>query len=136
MQYINRFSQNISQFGVSLMKRNFHNPHPKVNREGKIWRRTHKLPDHINQTKSLLEGADFRYVDNRPTPYGSREYNRILNQREIATKVVRLLEEMNFAENRYKNLEIEKENEKKNILARKLKPKGGVVPSKESEVDL
>ncbi|XP_039284699.1 39S ribosomal protein L52, mitochondrial [Nilaparvata lugens] len=136
MQYINRLSQKIGQFSVSFLNRNYHNPSVKVNREGKIWRRTHKLPAHINQTKSLMEGADFRYVDNRPTPYGSREYRRMLNQREIATQVVRLLEEMNYAESRWKNMEIEKENEKKNILDRKLKPKGGVVPSKESDVDV
>lgn len=44
----------------------------------------HKLPAHINHHHELMDGADFRYLDGRPTPYGVRQYQRMLEQQALA----------------------------------------------------
>ncbi|XP_075225318.1 mitochondrial ribosomal protein L52 [Lycorma delicatula] len=102
-----------------------YNPTNKINREGRKWREQHKLPSHINHHKSLLDGADYRFLDGRLTPYGSKQYRRLLAQRSLAEQIVEFKGEVDFAVDRFKRIEEEKKQEIKNILNKKLKPKGG-----------
>lgn len=88
------------------------------------WRKERGLPMNPNASGILTDGADFTYLDGRLTPYNTGQQIRIKQQREIAEKIIRLTGEIDFAVNRHKQMQIDEENRKKDIIDRKLKPKG------------
>lgn len=73
---------------------------------------------------ALVDGPDYTFLDGRLTPYGTRAKSRILKQREVRDQIIDLSAEVDFAVERHKTLLIKEENRKKEILAKKLKPKG------------
>lgn len=54
----------------------------------------------------------------------ANQKKKLLQQRDLATKIVTMSKEMDFALERYNKLQEEKQREKKSILESKLKPKG------------
>ena len=54
----------------------------------------------------------------------------MIQQREYAAKIVELCTELDFAKERHKYMEAAKEDEKKSILANRLKPKGSALNAK------
>lgn len=98
----------------------------------------------------LTDGADYIFLDGRPTPFGMKQKRKLLLQREYAVsldkttiilliiilrysqwfliniqkKIVALSESLDIAKERYSKNVGEKDEETKQILDRKLKPKG------------
>ncbi|KAG8222308.1 hypothetical protein J437_LFUL001850 [Ladona fulva] len=88
------------------------------------WREERGLPRNPNSYGPLTDGPDFRYLDGRPTPVGSRLKSRLLKQREHAAKIIQFSKEMDFALELHKQKTNEAENSRKRIIASKLKEKG------------
>lgn len=60
----------------------------------------------------------------------SHQKRRLLEQREMAKKIVQLISEVNFAKVRYVRKEQEKIESKERIIKNKLKPKGHLLLEK------
>lgn len=88
------------------------------------WRRARGLPLNPNASGILTDGADYTFLDGRPTPYGVHQRDRILKQREIAKQIIKLTGEIDFAVDRHKQMMIDEQKRRKEILDNKLKPKG------------
>lgn len=54
----------------------------------------------------------------------------MLLQRENASRIVELISEVDFAKERYQKMEADKEQERRNIIANRLKPKGAALARK------
>lgn len=87
-------------------------------------RKERGLPLNPNASGTLTDSPDFSYLDGRITPLGQGQRRRILRDEEVKFKVIALSKEIDFAIERYKQLQIEEENQKRQIIDRKLKPKG------------
>ncbi|KAG0714805.1 39S ribosomal protein L52, mitochondrial [Chionoecetes opilio] len=72
----------------------------------------------------LIDGADYTFLDGRPTPLRINQMRRAKEQREAAAKVVQLMKETQFAIQREKQTQQEKEAVKQQYLQTKLKAKG------------
>lgn len=88
------------------------------------WREDKGLPMNPNAYGVLTDKPDYSYLDGRPTPLGVRQRNRYYKQKEIAAQIILLTKEVDFAVERHKQMQIEAENTKTEILQKKLKPKG------------
>ncbi|KAL7050918.1 hypothetical protein ACKWTF_004268 [Chironomus riparius] len=88
------------------------------------WRRKMKLPVNPNKESPLTYLPDFTYIDGRPSALGKNQKKRLIKQRELSTKIVDGLNEINFALERFKQLSVKSELEKRRILDSKLKMKG------------
>ncbi|XP_050429623.1 39S ribosomal protein L52, mitochondrial [Adelges cooleyi] len=88
------------------------------------WRRSKKLPLNPMDRGILTDGADYVFLDGRPTPFGMRRKRKLLQQREYAKKIVELSESLDLAKERYANKIKEKEENVKSILDKKLQTKG------------
>ncbi|XP_016657692.1 39S ribosomal protein L52, mitochondrial-like, partial [Acyrthosiphon pisum] len=83
-----------------------------------------KLPLNPMDRGVLTDGADYIFLDGRPTPFGMKQKRKLLLQREYAKKIVQLSESLDIAKERYA-MKVGEEKEKiKHVLDRKLRPKG------------
>ncbi|KAB0791487.1 hypothetical protein PPYR_03287 [Photinus pyralis] len=105
---------------------------PLVNLDQR-WREKQGLPMNPNASGVLTDAADYTYLDGRPTPYGTRQQNRILKQKEVAETIICLSKEIDFAVERHEQLKMDEEDRKRKILANKLKPKGVLLLRKGSK---
>lgn len=114
-------------------------------------------PTNPNKNKGVLEGADYTFLDGRPTPYGARAVRRMEKQQQYTVRssvvinpivfssiesftyfsfffkriyyffqaqIIRQTREVDMARATHKRVITEKEQEIKQILDSKLKPKG------------
>lgn len=88
------------------------------------WRQERGLPLNPNASGVLTGGNDYSFLDGRSTPYGVRQQQRILKQRQITNQIITLSAEVDFAIERHKKLQQEEEDKRQHILQSKLKPKG------------
>lgn len=91
------------------------------------WREEKGLPMNPNASSILTDGADYTYLDGRPTPYGARQKKRLVKQKEIAERIIKLTSEVDFAVERYKQIQIDEQNRRKEMIGNKLKPKGAAL---------
>uniref|UniRef100_A0A0K8TSB8 Large ribosomal subunit protein mL52 n=1 Tax=Tabanus bromius TaxID=304241 RepID=A0A0K8TSB8_TABBR len=94
------------------------------------WRHAQGLPENPNAYGPLTDMPDYTFLDGRPTPLGAHQKRRMLQQREIAKKIVTLSKELDFAKERYQKLQKAKEEERQKLLDSKLKPKGHLLLKK------
>ncbi|KAH8277839.1 hypothetical protein KR018_008504 [Drosophila ironensis] len=94
------------------------------------WRAGKGLPENPNSFGPLTNLPDYSFLDGRPTPLGANQKRRILKQQEIASKIVELSGELEFAKQRHERLKTEAAAEKQRILQDKLKPKGHLLLKK------
>ncbi|GLH06183.1 39S ribosomal protein L52, mitochondrial [Gryllus bimaculatus] len=92
-----------------------------INRQ---WREGRGLPINPTSFGPLTNKPDFAYDDGRPVPLGSNARKRVVKQRTYAARIVQLLNEVNFAEERHRKLKEEEEQLRNKILENKLTPKG------------
>lgn len=59
-----------------------------------------------------------------------KQKQRMLLQREYASRIVDLISEVDFAKERYQKMVADKEQERQNIIANRLKPKGAALARK------
>jgi len=99
---------------------------------GQNWRKKRGMPANYNAYGPLTDGPDYSFLDGRATPPGTGKINRAIEQKELATKIMKLSGEVDFAvanhESRVKN----KEARRKEIIESKLKPKGNLPPETRS----
>ncbi|XP_017078384.1 39S ribosomal protein L52, mitochondrial [Drosophila eugracilis] len=88
------------------------------------WRAGKGLPENPNSFGPLTNLPDFTYLDGRPTPLGANQKRRLLKQQEIASRIVELSGELDFAKQRHERLKVAAESEKQRLIQNKLKPKG------------
>lgn len=88
------------------------------------WRQARGLPLNPNTGGVLAESPDYSFLDGRPTPYGSRQKRRILQQRELAKQIISFTSEIDFAVERHDKICKEHANNRTNVIESKLKPKG------------
>ncbi|CAH1109272.1 unnamed protein product [Psylliodes chrysocephalus] len=88
------------------------------------WRSERGLPLNPNANGLLTDGPDYTFSDGRLTPYGEGQKKRILKQQQIKENIIELSGEIDFAVDRHKQILEAEENKKKEILSKKLKPKG------------
>ncbi|XP_055608196.1 39S ribosomal protein L52, mitochondrial [Uranotaenia lowii] len=77
-----------------------------------------------NKCGPLTDLSDYSYTDGRITPLGANQTKRMIQQRNLAQKIVVMSSEMDFALQRYNHLKENQLNNKRNIVSQKLKPKG------------
>ncbi|XP_062544968.1 large ribosomal subunit protein mL52 isoform X1 [Armigeres subalbatus] len=82
------------------------------------------LPRNPNKSGPLTDLPDYTFLDGRVTPLGANQTKRLLQQHELANKIVTMSKEMDFAVERYRTLQANKQKENKQVLDQKLKPKG------------
>lgn len=97
------------------------------------WRVKHGLAVNPNTCGPLTDYPDYSYKDGRPTPYGVRQFTRMEKQRQYAKRIVQLVGEVDHAVERYDALQKKKQEEREQILANKLKPKGDHLYEEESD---
>ncbi|XP_076750026.1 mitochondrial ribosomal protein L52 [Xylocopa sonorina] len=88
------------------------------------WRTEKGLVKNPNSSGPLLNLPDYSYQDNRPVPYGSRQLGRIQKHQDFMRRIVKLVGEVDYAVERHARLTKEQEEQRKQILDSKLKPKG------------
>ncbi|XP_043500224.1 39S ribosomal protein L52, mitochondrial [Polistes fuscatus] len=91
------------------------------------WRRNKGLTENPNAFGPLTNKPDYSFLDGKPTPFGVRQKARMIKQREYAAKIHKLVGEIDYAVERHKRLQQEKEEERQKILDSKLKPKGDLL---------
>ncbi|KAJ8976139.1 hypothetical protein NQ317_018111 [Molorchus minor] len=84
------------------------------------WRKEKGLPMNPNSSGVLTDGPDYTYLDGRLTPYGARQRNRIIKQKEVLNDIIKLTGEIDFAVERHKQLQLTEENKQKEILSKKI----------------
>ncbi|XP_043651460.1 39S ribosomal protein L52, mitochondrial [Drosophila teissieri] len=94
------------------------------------WRASKGLPENPNAFGPLTNMPDYTYLDGRPTPLGANQKRRLLKQQEIATRIVELSGELEFAKQRHERLKEKAESEKQRLIRSKLKPKGHLLLKK------
>lgn len=95
-----------------------------VNNIVQKWRQERGLPLNPNAHGPLTDKPDYTFLDGRPTPLGIKQNKRYIKQKEYAKKVIQLSKEIDHAVERHSQILSQKEEDKKKILANKLKPKG------------
>uniref|UniRef100_A0A2S2QUN6 Large ribosomal subunit protein mL52 n=1 Tax=Sipha flava TaxID=143950 RepID=A0A2S2QUN6_9HEMI len=88
------------------------------------WRKSKKLPLNPMDRGVLTDGADYVFLDGRPTPFGTKQKRKLLLQREYAKKIIELSESLDIAKERYAKKIGKNDEEIRNVLSKKLKPKG------------
>ncbi|XP_030383150.1 39S ribosomal protein L52, mitochondrial [Scaptodrosophila lebanonensis] len=94
------------------------------------WRASRGLPQNPNAFGPLTNLPDYTFLDGRPTPLGSNQKKRLLKQQEIATKIVQLSGELDYAKKRHETLKAAADAERQRIIENKLKPKGHLLLNK------
>jgi len=82
------------------------------------------LPKNPNAYGPLTDGPDYSFIDGKPTPPGTGKIKRAVKHLEISEKIIKLSQEVDFAVEYRKTRDEEEVMRKKNILDRKLLPKG------------
>lgn len=82
------------------------------------------MPANPNANGVLTDGPDYSFLDGRLTPYGSNQWKRIIKERELRDSIIHLSGEIDFAVERHKQLKLDEEKRKQNILGKKLRAKG------------
>lgn len=82
------------------------------------------LPQNPNKDKMLLDLPDYSFVDGRPTPYGSRQKQRIEKQRYYTAKIISLTEEIDTAERLHQEKLAKQKMLAEQRIKAKLRPKG------------
>lgn len=77
-----------------------------------------------NASGILTDGPDYTFLDGRLTPYGANQKLRIARQKDVRDQIIHLTSEIDFAVERHKQMKLQEEERKQNILNKKLKPKG------------
>ncbi|XP_017836626.1 39S ribosomal protein L52, mitochondrial [Drosophila busckii] len=95
------------------------------------WRAAKGLPENPNAFGPLTNLPDYTYLDGRTTPLGSNQKKRLLKQQEIATKIVELSSELEFAKKRHAQLKAKAQAERDRVMKNKLKPKGPLLLKKQ-----
>ncbi|XP_063363386.1 large ribosomal subunit protein mL52 [Cydia amplana] len=95
--------------------------------EIKQWRVSKGLPVNRNAEGILTDGPDYTFLDGRPTPLLHKQKLRMEKQQDYASRIVQLSSELDFAKERYQNIQKAKEEERQRILNNRLKPKGGAL---------
>ncbi|KAJ0178101.1 hypothetical protein K1T71_005924 [Dendrolimus kikuchii] len=90
----------------------------------KEWRVARGLSVNKNAEGVLTDAPDYTYLDGRPTPLLHKQKLRMLRQQDYAKKIVEMCSELDFAKQRYQNMQRAKEQERQNIISNRLKPKG------------
>ncbi|XP_076176808.1 mitochondrial ribosomal protein L52 [Ptiloglossa arizonensis] len=88
------------------------------------WRRTKGLVKNPNSYGPLVNLPDYSFKDNRPVPYGSKQFQRIKKHQEFGKRILKLVGEIDYAVEKHAKLLKQKEETKQQILDGKLKPKG------------
>lgn len=88
------------------------------------WRERKGLPQNPNKDKMLLDLPDYSFVDGRPTPYGSRQKQRIEKQRYYTAKIISLTEEIDTAERLHQEKLAKQKMLAEQRIKAKLRPKG------------
>jgi len=91
---------------------------------GQNWRAAKGLPKNPNAYGPLTDGPDYSFIDGRPTPPGTGKIKRAVKHLELSEQIMTLAKEVDFAVENHKQRTEEEELRKKNILDRKLLPKG------------
>ncbi|PNF16505.1 39S ribosomal protein L52, mitochondrial, partial [Cryptotermes secundus] len=89
-----------------------------------------KLPVNPNMRGVLTDKPDYSYLDGRPAEIGLGMKRRMEKNIEYAKKILALTKEIDFAVERHKALEQEKEEERQRKLDSKLKRKGHLLLQK------
>ncbi|XP_019629701.1 PREDICTED: 39S ribosomal protein L52, mitochondrial-like [Branchiostoma belcheri] len=91
---------------------------------GETWRQSYGLPPQKNEYGPLTDLPDWTFADGRPAPMGTRQLKRLKERKELAARIVSLLEEVEEGKQGYLQ-KIEQEAEKvAEKERRRLKPKG------------
>lgn len=88
------------------------------------WKDENRRPKNPNAYGVLTDSPDYTFLDGRPTPYGPGQKRRIEAQKELAEEIIKLTGEVDFAVERHRKLEEEKQEEVRRIIDGKFKPKG------------
>ena len=88
------------------------------------WREQRKMSKNKTAFGPLTNLPDYSFKDGKVVPYGSHQKRRIDEQKENLLKIKKLVSEVDFAVERYRMLQEKAEEEKRQILDRKLKEKG------------
>ncbi|KAG7189698.1 hypothetical protein KM043_017366 [Ampulex compressa] len=91
------------------------------------WRMNKGLTENPNAFGPLTNRPDYTFKDGRPTPLGSGQRRRILQQKSYAEKIVKLVGEIDYAIKKHEDILTQKELKKQEILNSKLIPKGNVL---------
>ncbi|XP_063382296.1 large ribosomal subunit protein mL52 [Cydia fagiglandana] len=117
---------------ILMKKTSLHLPIALLNRsfsctpalEIKLLRVSKGLPVNRNAEGILTDGPDYTFLDGRPTPLLHKQKLRMEKQQDYASRIVQLSSELDFAKERYQNIQKAKEEERQRILNNRLKPKG------------
>lgn len=93
------------------------------------YRKERGLPINPNASGVLTDGSDFSYLDGRIAPLAQGQKRRILRNEESKLQIIALSKEIDFAIERYQQIQDEESRKKQHILDRKLKPKGAALLS-------
>lgn len=88
------------------------------------WRREGSLPRNPNKSGPLTDLPDYTFMDGSVTPLGSNQKKRLLQQRDLAAKIVTMSSEMDFALDRYNRIQEKEARDRQALIDSKLKPKG------------
>ncbi|KAL1379570.1 hypothetical protein pipiens_014802 [Culex pipiens pipiens] len=83
-----------------------------------------RLPRNPNKSGPLTALPDYTFMDGSVTPLGSNQKKRLLQQRDLAAKIVTMSSEMDFALDRYNRIQDEEARQRQALIDSKLKPKG------------
>ncbi|XP_060520380.1 large ribosomal subunit protein mL52 [Cylas formicarius] len=88
------------------------------------YRKEKGLPLNPNTSSILTNTPDYTFLNGSLAPLGVGQQRRILREKEVVKQIVSLSKEIDFAVYRHEQLQRDAENQKKEILSKKLKPKG------------
>lgn len=74
--------------------------------------------------ESLLNLPDYTFLDQRPTPYGTRQRRRIEKQKQYTARIIKLTSEIDLAMDLHKQREAAKQAAIDERISKKLAEKG------------
>ncbi|KYN20730.1 PREDICTED: 39S ribosomal protein L52, mitochondrial [Trachymyrmex cornetzi] len=91
------------------------------------WRQKRGLTANPNTCGPLTNLPDYTFKNGKPTPLGVRQKARLDKQRDYASKIIKLVGEIDFAVDRHARMQEKEKEERQEILNNKLKPKGDLL---------
>ncbi|KAJ6642223.1 39S ribosomal protein L52, mitochondrial [Pseudolycoriella hygida] len=115
-----------SKCSIPSVSNTFRRIQTKTTRETvQKWREDRGLDKNPNAHGPLTDLPDYTFMDgNRLTPLGSHQKQRIIKQRELAAKMIRLIREIDDGKLMHKRLQEESQRNREDIISNKFKPKG------------
>lgn len=95
------------------------------------WRQERGLPNNPNAYGILTDAPDYTFLDGRPTPYGAGQRERLEKNQKLTEQIIQLSAEIDFAVERHKQMKVDEENRRKQIIDGKLKAKGAALLKKD-----